>query len=232
MFSSAVTIGRKVGSSNQHSARGGHCPRPRAAPSRGCYASGSRTAFSSENVRRIRRGSCRENAEFRTSRKSLLSRHGRLPDWDSKTEKLEQQQWRSAPWCQCFNYPASADGPALARRQQAGQLTAQCRQVRDLAVNLIEMMLRQHINLCAVARFIARELKECANLIERKPEVPRAANEAQPSQCRLAIGTIIARRAVGRRDQSLLLIPADRLDLGVGEARQITDTQIIHCLTL
>jgi hypothetical protein len=73
---------------------------------------------------------------------------------------------------QRFDDPTVRDRPTAALINHAVEFTAQRLQVGDLSVNLGPVLFGDGIYGVARAVPLVGEIEQCANLVERKPEVP------------------------------------------------------------
>lgn len=124
-----------------------------------------------------------------------------------------------------FDDAAIRDRAATALRDHPIELAAQRTKIGNLPINLMPMRACDRIDRIARPASIVRKIQQRADLIERKAEVARAADEAQPVEMLLAIGSVVPCSAAWFRDDADLFIEPDRLDLSTRIARQIADCE-------
>jgi hypothetical protein len=73
------------------------------------------------------------------------------------------------------------------------------------------------------------EPQQGRNLVKREPQLAAASDEDQAPEVLILVDPVPAFRAPGRRDQALVLIKADGLDVDAGTSRQHAYGQSTRC---
>lgn len=170
---------------------------------------------------------CRFEAQARRLLRLLLIRRRILPADSRRSVRLLQDKalslvlWRDYG-CgrQRLDDPAIGNRAAATLIDHAVEFTTQSAQVGNLSINLGPVLFGDCIDSVAGAIVLVGQVEQCAHLVERKPKISRAPDEAQPIEVLWTIGPVVARRPARRGKQSNSLIVADCFDLGVRPSPQ------------
>lgn len=128
-----------------------------------------------------------------------------------------------------FDYPAVAGEAAATAADDARKFVAQQAELDDLLLDLRQMGGRDAVSLAAVAVGMVGEVEQRTDLFDRKAEVARMADEAQPRTVLGAIAAIVGIGPCRSGEEADPLVIADGFDVGAGGTRQLAD---FHRLTL
>lgn len=181
----------------------------------------------------------RVEAQARRLLRLLLLRR-RILSADSRraVRLLRDQTLSLVLWRGCGCRRQRLDDPAIRNRtaatliDHAVEFATQGAQVDNLSINLGPVRFGDCIDSVAGAITLVGQVEQCAHLVERKPKISRAPDEAQPIGVLWTIGPVVSRRAARRGKQSNPLIIADCLNLGIRPSPQLADREEIACHSL
>lgn len=124
---------------------------------------------------------------------------------------------------QHLDHPAFGDSAMGALLHHAGQFITQRREAGDPGLHLHQLALGQRIRLGTGAGRIIREAQQIPDRLQRKAQLPRMADEAQPLTGSGIIQALIARTPLRRRQKANLLIIANGGHLHSGGPRELSD---------
>lgn len=97
--------------------------------------------------------------------------------------------------------------------------------VADLALHLRQMLARDRIDVSAVALALVGKVEQRPDLVECEAQVARAPDEAQAAEMVRRVAPVIAAGARRGGQEPDPLVVADRLHLGVGRPRELSDRE-------
>ena len=118
-------------------------------------------------------------------------------------------------WSERLDNAALGDRALPALVDQLLQLPTQDIEIGDLAFDIGQVLARDRIHRRARAVLLVAEIEKRSDLIDRKAKIACPANEAEPVEVLGTVGSIVAGRSCGRREQSDTLVIADCLHLGL-----------------
>ena len=125
-----------------------------------------------------------------------------------------------------FEDAAIGDAAAgAAGRSDPAQFLGKAREVRNLALDVAEMFVRDPVHLRALLLAVGRKLKKRPRLFDRKPEIPAAADESQSREMRRAVAPLVSRGPKGRRQQAHLLVVTNRDCLDAAQLGEVPNFQ-------
>ncbi len=116
----------------------------------------------------------------------------------------------------------------LAFLDHAVHLAAKRRQAGDLLVDIGEMTTRDRIDIAAGAVRLVREIEQLPDRLDSEAEIAGVADEAQPRNRRVVIGSTIAVGTIGDRQQADILIIANGRHLHAGRLGDGADRDGAH----
>ena len=98
-------------------------------------------------------------------------------------------------WGERFDDPVLGDRAPPTLADKPVELTAQCRQVGDLALDLRKVLAGERVHRLARAATVVGQAEKLAHVLNREAEIAGAADETQPGQVIAVVRSIITRGA-------------------------------------
>lgn len=108
------------------------------------------------------------------------------------------------------------------------QLGSQQRQASHLRLDVGEVAAGDSGRRAAIVIRLTRQGDQRLQLVSRETQLPPVADEFQPFDVGIAVNTATGIGARGRGHEPDVFIEADRIDLGAGTPRQLSDHQHRH----
>ncbi len=126
---------------------------------------------------------------------------------------------------QGFDDPAFGNGPSRTAAADTPKFIREALKIGDFPLNRCEVLGCDKVHFAAVPVGLVDKRQQSPHFVETEAKITAAAHKPQTLQMRRFIDAIVAACARRDREKALLLIPADRLDLGAGRFRQCADCQ-------